>query len=200
MTQTTLDAFPAPLRWSGAPGAWYSTGDCLQIGTGADADMSVDPLGAGLPVLSAPRLLTVVDGDVQVRALVRAEFRATGDAGALLVWVDETNWAKLCFEQSQLGRPVIASVVTRGRSDNATGFPVNDNEVWLRISRLSNTFAFHASPDGECWRLVRHFPLFPVNRVAYGFVAQSPNGAGCTASFHGIEVRYGRLTNVLDAS
>jgi uncharacterized protein len=200
VTQTTLDGFPAPLRWSGAPNAWYSCEGGLAIGAGPETDMFVDPLRDGLPVLNAPRLLTPVEGDVQLSALVRVGFGATFDAGALLVWDDETNWAKLCFEQSPQGLPTIVSVVTRGHSDGANGHVVDDKEIWLRVSRVGNAFAFHASTDGAVWYLMRYFALYPVRRVCYGFEAQSPTGRGCTASFHEILLRHHRLAELRDGS
>src|SRR5688572_15220473 len=174
MMETALDGFPATFRWTVEPHAWQLAGDSLEVSVGADTDMFVDPLGDGLPVLTAPRLLGVLDGDLQLRARVAVEFGATFDAGVLLVWVDETNWAKLCFEQSPQGRNMIVSVVTRGRSDDANAFVVDEPEVWLRVSRLGHAFAFHASTDGKYWHLVRYFTLWPLHRVGYGFEAQSP--------------------------
>jgi regulation of enolase protein 1 (concanavalin A-like superfamily) len=200
VTQTTLDGFPAPLRWFGASNAWYSCEDGLAIGAGPETDMFVDPLGDGVPVLNAPRLVTPVDGDVQLSALVRVDFAATFDAGVLLVWGDETNWAKLCFEQSPQGKPTIVSVVTRGHSDDANSHPVDDKEIWLRVSRLGNAFAFHASTDGTSWDLIRYFALYPVRGLCYGFEAQSPTGRGCTASFHEISLRHERLAELRDGS
>jgi regulation of enolase protein 1 (concanavalin A-like superfamily) len=200
MTQTTLDGFPAPLRWFGTANAWYSYEGGLTIGAGPETDLFVDPLGDGVPVVNAPRLLTPVDGDVQLSALVGVDFAATFDAAALVVWGDETNWAKLCFEQSPQGRPTIVSVVTRGHSDDANGPVVEGKEVWLRVSRLGNSFAFHSSADGRRWDLVRYFALYPVRRVCYGFEAQSPTGRGCTAWFHNISLRRERLAELRDGS
>ena len=196
MVATGFDASRTAFRWSARPRAFNASNDCLEIGAGPETDLFADPLGESLPVLNAPRLVGHVDGDLQLQARVRVAFAATYDAGALLVWVDETNWAKLCFEQVPDGRRMIVSVVTRGRSDDANGFVVNEWDVWLRVSRLGSAFAFHASTNGARWHLVRYFPLYPLTRVAYGFVAQSPTGRGCTATFRNISLRRERLAEL----
>jgi regulation of enolase protein 1 (concanavalin A-like superfamily) len=197
---TGFDASRTAFRWSGRPRAFNATGNGIEIDAGPDTDLFADPLADGLPVLTAPRLVGHVDGDLQLQARVDVGFAATYDAGALLVWVDETNWAKLCFEQVPDGRPMIVSVVTRGRSDDANGTVVDRGNVWLRVSRLGNAFAFHASTEGSAWQLVRYFALYPVSRVAYGFLAQSPTGKGCTATFSDISLRRQRLTELRDGS
>ncbi|MER7448600.1 DUF1349 domain-containing protein, partial [Microbacterium sp. NPDC097977] len=109
--------------------------------------------------------------------------RATFDAGVLLAWVDDTNWAKLCFERSPAGEVMIVSVVTKGTSDDANGFLVNAPTARLRISRVGNVLAFHAHDRGE-WRFVRAFTLpGAATELSVGFEVQSPTGDGCTASF-----------------
>jgi regulation of enolase protein 1 (concanavalin A-like superfamily) len=182
VTETVLDTIPTPLRWTGFSSGWYATGDCLEIGAGPDTDMFIDPLGTGVPVLTAPRLLATLDGDLQLSARAQVDLKATYDAATLVVWVDETTWAKLCFELSPQGRPTIVSVVTRGRSDDANAFEVD------------------ASTDGRFWHLVRYFMLYPVTRVAYGFEAQSPTGDGCTAIFREVTYRPDRLAELRDGS
>jgi regulation of enolase protein 1 (concanavalin A-like superfamily) len=200
VTETALDTIPKPLRWTGFPSGWYATGDCLEIGAGPDTDMFIDPLGTGVPVLTAPRLLATLDGDLQLSARVQADLQATFDAATLLVWVDETTWAKLCFELSPQGKRTIVSVVTRGRSDDANAFEVDGSQVWLRVARVGDAFAFHASTDGKFWHLVRYFSLYPVIRVSYGFEAQSPTGDGCTVTFRDVTYRPDRLAELRDGS
>ena len=43
--------------------------------------------------------------------------------------------------------------------------------------------ALHASDDGARWELVRHFALDAPAALTAGFLAQSPTGEGCTATF-----------------
>ena len=63
-------------------------------------------------MLNAATLLGgLPDGDFQLSARVTAGFASTFDAGVLLLWLDERHWAKLCFEFSPDGEPMIVSVV-----------------------------------------------------------------------------------------
>ncbi len=111
------------------------------------------------------------------------------------------RWAKLCFEQSPAGDPMVVSVVTRGTSDDANAFVVDGSEVWLRVSRLGPAYAFHASTDGTSWRMVRLFSLgAPVGDDHVGFEAQSPMGEGCAVRFDHIRFVPERLADIRDGS
>src|SRR5262245_3681911 len=81
------------------PDSWEVTGNGLAGSAGAATDLFVNPFG-GRSVRNAPALLFPVSGDFALAAEVQVDFRATFDAGALLLWHDEDHWAKLCFEFS----------------------------------------------------------------------------------------------------
>src|SRR5262245_37295518 len=116
-----IHPLPLPLSWSTPPAAWYPVDTGLRIEAGPVTDLFADP-GGGLATLNAPRLQGPVGpGDFQLAARVTVGFGGTYDAGAFLVWADRSHWAKLCFELSPQGQPMIVSVVTRGRSDDANG-------------------------------------------------------------------------------
>jgi uncharacterized protein len=194
-----IAALPVPLRWQGSPARWRLDGDALAITAGAGTDLFADPLGTA-PVLNAPRLLGTPAGDFQLSARVTVDFRTTFDAGVLLLHAGERAWAKLCFERSPQGEPLVVSVVTRGVSDDCNSFAVDGGAVWLRVARLGPAFAFHASTDGAAWRLVRWFALDAAGPVAAGFLAQSPGGQGCTATFEAIRYLPERLHGLRDGS
>ena len=192
----SLPSLPMPLRWQTGPERWsMPTPASLAITSQATTDLFFSPQGAE-PKRNAPRLLGTVEGDFQFSARVVVDFGATFDAGVLLLWGDEHHWAKLCFEYSPQRRPMIVSVVTRGTSDDANGFVVDTNHVWLRIARLGPAFAFHASLDGRAWELIRHFALDLGEAPAIGFLAQSPTGSGCTATFEDIRLATDRLRDI----
>jgi regulation of enolase protein 1 (concanavalin A-like superfamily) len=192
----SLPGLPFALRWQLAPERWGVAADgSLSITAGAVTDLFVDPQG-GAPVLNAPRLLASPTGDHQLSARVTVDFAATFDAGVLLLYAHERAWAKLCFERSPRGEPMVVSVVTRGVSDDADSFVVDGPRVWLRVSRLGAAHAFHASTDGSRWRFVRHFALEPADGLRAGFLAQSPTGAGCTAVFDRVDYRPERLADL----
>jgi uncharacterized protein len=188
-----LVGMPIALRWHTPPLEWRMPDPAsLTAIAGGITDLFISPQGEDA-VLNAPRLLGPVSGDFMFSARVTVDFRATFDAGVLLLWGDERHWAKLCFEYSPLGQPMIVSVVNRDTSDDANSFVVADNQVWLRIARLGSAIAFHASSDRQTWELVRHFALDVGDVPDIGFEVQSPTGDGCTATFDDVQFARVRL-------
>jgi len=172
----------------------------------ARTDFFVDPGGSGAleaePVLNAPTLLGVPPvGDFQFSARVAVNFEATYDAGVLLLWVDERHWGKLCFEFSPTREPMVVSVVTRDVSDDANAFVVPGRSVWLRVSRIDQAYAYHASTDGRNWRMIRFFRIAESSAGdKIGFEAQSPTGSGCAVTFDDIHFVPTRLGDLRDGS
>jgi regulation of enolase protein 1 (concanavalin A-like superfamily) len=162
--------------------------DSLELTTGAETDWFIDPGVASAPIMNAPALVGSPSGDFLLSARVAVAFAATFDAGALVLFDNDEVWAKLCFEYSPDREPMVVSVVTRTASDDCNSFVVDADHVWLRVSRIGRAFAFHAATDGATWRLIRHFALPTTDALRVGFEAQSPLGAGCTASF--TDLRY----------
>lgn len=187
-----LPPLPSSLRWEGPSPSWALEADGLHITAGPRSDLFISPQGDA-PTLNAARFLAPMAGDFQLSARVTVGFVATFDAGALLVWRDEATWAKLCFEYSPQRQPMVVSVVTRGRSDDANGYSVDGSRQWLRVSRLGDAFAFHASHDGQKWDLIRHFALEVGEAPLVGFVAQAPTGDGCHVQFDDIRFEPRRL-------
>jgi uncharacterized protein len=171
----------------------------IDVAAGPLTDLFVDP-GGGKPVLNAPMLLGATDGDFVLSACVRADLRATFDAGALMLHAGERTWAKLALERSPQGEAMIVSVVTRGVSDDANAAVVAGESVWLRVARIGGACALHASADGERWDLVRHFALDAPDGLAAGFLAQSPTGEGCTATFDDVRFAARTLADLRDGS
>jgi uncharacterized protein len=172
----------------------------------ARTDLYVNPAGPGSAdaetLMNAATLLgTPPDGDFQLSARVSVDFRAQYDAGVLLLWIDERNWAKFCFEFSPAREPMVVSVVTRGLSDDANAFVVHERSVRLRVSRIDRVYAYHASTDGRTWTLIRVFSLGDdVADHRVGFEAQSPTGDGCTVTFNEIHFARQRLADLRDGS
>jgi uncharacterized protein len=192
----TIATVPMPLRWRPPPLRWDLTdGAVLTVTAGPRTDLFVDPDGTA-EMDNAPSLTGRPDGDFQLAARVSVEHAATFDAGVLLLHAHQRAWAKLCLEYSPQGQATVVSVVTRGRSDDCNSFAVDGRQAWLRVSRLGPAFAFHASTDGASWRLVRYFALEPAGALAVGFMAQSPTGEGCTATFDQIRFTPWRLVDL----
>jgi regulation of enolase protein 1 (concanavalin A-like superfamily) len=196
ITISGLPFSPAP------PGtdAWLVDSETSVTGdAGPRTDLFVDP-ATGQATRNAPRLLTPAPaGDFQLSAEVAAFHEATFDAGALVVWAGDGAWAKLAFEYSPQATGMVVSVVTRGLSDDANGYTIDGLWVWLRISRVGRTFAFHASRDGATWDFIRHFSL-DGDDIAVGFEVQSPMGEGCRARFTHIAFTPTTVTDLRDGS
>jgi len=169
--------------------------EALTVTAGPRTDWFIHP-GTGEAKLDAPARLEPIAGDFMLSARVEVEFAATFDAGVLALWRDESTWAKLCFEYSPAGEPMVVSVVTRGASDDANSTIVDGNAVWLRVARIGAAFAFHSSTDGKRWNLVRHFALGGDGGLQAGFLAQSPTGEGCAATFSHVERTGSTLTDI----
>jgi regulation of enolase protein 1 (concanavalin A-like superfamily) len=198
--QLGIPRIPVSLRWDGESASSYRmTDDGFDISAGPGTNLFIDPERTAV-MLNAPHLLAAAEGDFLLSARIRVEFEATFDAGALLVWLNDRAWAKLAFELSPQREPMVVSVVTRGTSDDCNSFVVEDGHVWLRVARVGTAYAFHASTDGVYWRLIRHFSLYASETPSYGFSAQSPTGAGCTATFDAIAYEPRRLLELRDGS
>jgi uncharacterized protein len=200
----SVPGIPFAVRPSGADVWRLEEDDSLVAAAPPHTDLYVDPSGEDLAgtgsTVPPPTLLgTAPEGDYLLSARVTVGFRSAYDAGVLLLHAGDRTWAKLCFERSPAGQPMVVSVVTRGVSDDANAFDVAGDSVRLRIARIDRVYAFHASTDGRTWRLVRVFTLGD-HRPDVGFEAQSPTGEGCTVTFDEIRFRPERLADPRDGT
>jgi hypothetical protein len=216
MTTLAVPGLPFPLTHEGSPPCQHRVSDgALVMTAAARTDLFADPAGGQPPAAPGPGMLlgTPPDGDFTIAARVTVGFRATFDAGVLLVHAGERRWAKLCFEFSPQREPTAVTVVTRGASDDCNSFAVAASTLWLRVARTGRAWAFHASQDGRWWRMVRYFSLEsetgppmsadtggPGDPVRVGFLAQSPTGDGCTATFDHISLLSGAPADLRDGS
>jgi regulation of enolase protein 1 (concanavalin A-like superfamily) len=198
-----LPSLPFPLEPAGSPppGCHVRNG-VLILHAAARTDMFADPAGPD-PAPDAGRFVGLPPaGDFTLAAQVQVEFGSRFDAGVVLLHPRARHWAKLCFEYSPQLRPTAVTVVTRGVSDDCNSFEVDGDTLWLRITRSGAAWAFHASTDGSWWRLLRYFALGgdAAELVRVGFLAQSPVGQGCTATFDHISFHPGAPENLRDGS
>lgn len=197
MTTFNIPTLPGDLHWKNTPLTWaVEAADTLRLEAGPTTDWFIDPQGALLKDDAPLALFEPAAGDFMLQARVTVDFAATFDAGVLMLYSRADVWAKLCFEFSPQGRPMIVSVVTRGLSDDCNSVVMVGKQVYLRVARLKQAFAFHYSTDGVYWHLVRHFSFGAENSMWAGFSVQSPTGKGCQAIFSEIGYRPGTLSDL----
>ncbi|HEY6249560.1 MAG TPA: DUF1349 domain-containing protein [Candidatus Angelobacter sp.] len=191
-----LTGIPGTLDWHNTPTAWHITGNTvLNVSSGAKTDWFVDPFD-GTVANSAP-ILWFVPADTYVfSARVKVRFSSKWDAGALMLWADDHNWAKLSFELSPDKKPTLVTVVTRGVSDDCNSESITGDTVFLQIARTGQTYVFYYSTDGSVWHILRTFNLATTNKVFLGFESQSPDGAGSSAVFSRIQYAQRKIANI----
>jgi uncharacterized protein len=193
-----FDALPFALEWLCPPAAWSAEPTRLVVNAPAQTDWFVDPI-SGRPVRTAPVLVgEPPSGDFTLEAHVVVEGDAMFDAAGLFVYDDEDHWAKLAVEVTAAG-PTIVSVVTETFSDDCNSTVLAQSSGWLRLARVGEAIAFHASDGGGRWELVRVFRA-PSAAPRIGFVCQAPTGAGCTGSFDAIAFNVRSLSDIRDGS
>jgi len=195
----SIDPIPYEIEWLDHPEKFHYLDGKLKIIAGPKTDMFIDPQGE-YKVLNAPKGVFKIDGDFILSAKVAVDFNTDFDAGVLILFAGEGNWAKLCFEYSTQHQPMVVSVVTNETSDDANGMIIDGNVVYLRISGFKDAFAFHYSLDGETWHFVRYFSLKTKHQVKVGFSSQSPTGDSCKSTFSNILYIDKKLENLRDGS
>lgn len=180
--------------------------DKLTVFAAPHSDIYINPAGENSTdaesLMNASTLLgKPPTGDFQFSSRLTVDFKSQFDAGVLMIWIDELNWVKFCFEFSPDSEPMVVSVVTIAFSDDANSFIVNCNSIWYRITRRDNVYALHAALDGVEWILIRVFTLgSDLEKHRIGFAAQSPTGDGCKIIFDKINFSQERLQELRDGS
>ncbi|MEP6841999.1 MAG: DUF1349 domain-containing protein [Pseudolysinimonas sp.] len=178
----------APLEWTGVAGRASYRAGTLELEAAAGVDWIIPATGEPAQHdATALAFVAPVEFSLSARVTV-SQPRSTYDAGVLAIWADPDHWAKLCFEFSPQGQPMVVSVVTNGISDDVNSASVSTDSVYLRIVRTGKAWAFHASPDGQEWNFVRVFRLATTRPVRVGFLAQAPRGDRCQARFDEISL------------
>jgi len=188
-----LAGLPGPLTWQNAPAEWKIGSDqSLSITAGPHTDWFVSPMDAVLTDKS-PRLVFKPADDFVLSARATVDFRSQWDAGVLVLYVNGSTWAKLCFEMSIDKTPTIVSVVTKTTSDDNNSIAIQGKTVYLKIAKAGQAIFFYASEDGQKWKIIRAFSFGPGQDVRVGFSSQAPGGDRCTTVFDHIAYQAKRV-------
>ena len=187
--------------WEKKPKNWnFENEKNLKIEAVKKTDLFNDPNRTIKRNNSTKLLFNTEEDNFIFQAKVSVDFTNTFDAGVLMLYNDKKYWAKLCFEFSPEKRPTIVSVVNNKLSDDCNSTIIEGNEVYLRISKINNTFVFHYSMDKKYWHMIRYFTLNKIEKLKTGFSVQSPVGNGCKASFSEFEFIVKKLNNIRNGS
>jgi uncharacterized protein len=186
-----LTALPGPFETRNPPVVWTATApDAITMTAGPKTNWFVSPWDSTAED-TAPMLLFRPKGNFDLHAKIALKPKARWDSGALALYIDKDNWAKICFENSLGdGKLSVVMVVNRGISDDSyTAFGAPDNTMYLRVARQGPAYMFFASHDGKDWTMLRDFTLNgDPALLRAGLLAQSPRGDGMTVQFS--DIRY----------
>lgn len=183
-----IDTLPFPLASQLDQGAASVRNKALVLQAKKGTDLYANHDGTEVAD-KTPRVLFKPRGDFIFSAKVTASFKQPFDGGALIVYGDKTNWAKLLFEFSKTGKAGISSTVAKGVGDDAHHGVREGEAVYLKIARSKNMFVFYTSPDGASWSMVRSFGMPAAATLKVGFSSQSPVGEQFSAQFSDIKFR-----------
>lgn len=177
-----------PYRWKFTPNAKKPVsgpGKRLSFGAGGETDLHYPASGA-YRRHNAPMALVTPVGDFEFSAKVEPGFKAQYDGGALLLYSDTLNWAKILLQRSGTNPLVGMSVVRKGVTDDAYYPAADGGTMYFKISRAGQLCSFHASANGKDWTLTRQFVFSAPAPVQVGFYVQSPAGKGSRVAFSDI--------------
>lgn len=165
--------------------------NALLMTAGEQTDLFCDPKGMATNT-SAPLLMTEVDNTKPFTFTVKVQpqFTEAGtySAGAILAFVDNSHWQKLCFEQDEDGNHRIVTVRTIDTSDDNNHERSDSTSVFLRLSSDTKVIGNYYSEDGENWHLVRIYKNEYPARLNLSISAQSPKDKSHTCRFSDIKL------------
>ncbi|RPE06014.1 DUF1349 domain-containing protein [Chitinophaga lutea] len=172
-----LKAIPHTLQWQTRPATFTVQSDnafTMTAGKGTDLYASID---GSFYVNNVPKLLFTPDRDFIFSARLRPEFKNVYDAGAILIYSDSSNWAKVIVEKLDNGSIFIGSSVVDNRiTDDSYHQAIPTADVHLKLARSGKVYCFYYSTDGRTWKLLRTFSFKQPQQMRIGFYAQSPKG------------------------
>ena len=168
------------LQWLNEPESYRIERGSLKVMTGRETDFFNNPED-GNKTANAPVLYQEISGDFVAKALVRPDFSSQWNAIALMVYIDEDQWIKFAFENSDATGKSIVTVVTKGLSDDANGVVLKDEEaIWLKLIRKENNYSMLWSLDDTEYKMARLTSLKEAEKVKIGVEFQSPVGDSAT--------------------
>lgn len=186
-----LDSLPRALFLiDSAKGVTILSANSLSIKAPRNTDLH-NPASGAFRKNNAPKLLFQPAASFDMSVKVAPSFDSKYDGGALILWGDTANWAKILFQYTGTGYVTGMSVVKQHNTDDSYYPAPPDRVIYLRIKKLKDVCTFYTSSDGQQWNVTRQF-LYPFKKeLAVGFYVQSPVGDSCEVIFS--DIRYAKL-------
>jgi regulation of enolase protein 1 (concanavalin A-like superfamily) len=134
---------------------------------------------------TAPKFLFTPDANFVFSARVKPSFENQYDGGAILLYSDSENWAKVLLQYIDK-KPILGISVIKDKITDDAYFIPEGKEVFLRLTKVGKVFNFLTSPDGKEWTLIREFVYHKPEHLKIGFYSQSPIGNSCRVEFSDI--------------
>ena len=169
-----IQAILSDMQWINEPSTFEIENGTLKVEAEKNTDFFNNPEDSTI-TSSAPFLYKEISGDFVATSLVRPDFSSMWNAIALMVHIDNDNWIKFAFENSDATGNSIISVVTKGVSDDANGAILEDQDkIWLKLIRKENIYSMLWSMDGKDYKMTRLTTLNDANPVKVGLEFQCP--------------------------
>lgn len=134
---------------------------------------------------NAPKFLFTPDADFVFSARINPSFENQYDGGAILLYSDTENWAKVLLQYIDK-KPILGMSVVKDKITDDAYFIPQGRDVFLRVTKVGKVFNFLTSPDGKTWTVIREFVYHKPDQLKIGFYAQSPVGNSCRVEFSDI--------------
>lgn len=191
--EVKLPSIPFTLHWENSPQSFKVTKEGISITADQKTDIYTFVDG-NYYTNNVPKLLFKPDSNFIFSAKVSPAFDSVYDGGAIILYSDSSNWAKLLLEKQDKKTIGLGASVIKNKKTDDSYHPINSNEIYIKVAKADKVFCFYSSTDGKSWKLLRTF-AFENPGFRIGFYAQSPKGKSCTVNFKDIKYKGVGFTN-----
>ena len=182
------------------PDGWTTEEEGINCGTLTNADYSAGTFSLSAEDCSVPGYYSTTDG----QAFISQELCGDGELIAHVSSISGNAWAGIAFRESNdpgakmlqiaVSNSGLASrrirVTTGGIAFNHTF--LNQNQFWLKLTRMGNQFGAYMSSDGINWSVVILTYIPMSNCIQTGmFVSNMTPGSMATADFDQVQLNGG---------
>lgn len=179
----TVKAIPYPCVLVDKPEEFkVLSANSISMTAGKETDLH-NPTNGSYFRNTAPKFLFTPDPDFDFSTRVKPAFENKYDGGAILVYSDQDNWAKILLQYTADKKLLLGISVVKNKITDDSYFVPAGNDVYLRVTKEGKVFNFFTSADGKIWTLLRDFVYHKPEQMKIGFYSQSPVGTKCKVEY-----------------